>query len=117
MKEINQKWRDLFGSEVEYIFRLGSCFSDPEQKKAFWETVRDKKLADPKWSIYEMFPTTVNAKEKARNECCQSVFARKGFRLKELPKELTEMEKLYGEIIEAGGHQAEVCLWPKRNSA
>lgn len=73
MAEINQKWRDLFGSEVEYIFRLGSCFNDPEQKKAFWETVKEKKTIDSRWSIYDMFPTTENARERAAKKCCEFV--------------------------------------------
>ena len=56
MKEINKNLRDLFGSEAEYVARLGKCFIDPEEKKAFWETIREKKKANPAYSIYTDFP-------------------------------------------------------------
>jgi len=52
----SDKWADLFGSEWPWVQRLGKAISDPEEKRVFWETVRDKKLADPSYSMYEDFP-------------------------------------------------------------
>ena len=49
-------WKELFGDEWDYIVRLGSAMTDPEEKKAFWEVVKQKKLADPDYSIYSDFP-------------------------------------------------------------
>jgi len=71
MKETSQKWSDLFGSEWEYVKRLGSCFTDPEEKKAFWDTVREKKLADPSWSIYTDFP--VKNSKSAGLKICEEI--------------------------------------------
>lgn len=67
------KWRDLFGAEWEYVVKLGSCFSDPEQKREFWEAVREKKMADQNYSIYSDFPRSVCATKKAMHECCDFV--------------------------------------------
>lgn len=54
---MSQKWRELFGhEEFEWISKLGASYTDPEQKKAFWETLRDKKTQDPHYSVFTDFP-------------------------------------------------------------
>lgn len=70
---MGDKWSELFGSEWDWVKKLGACFSDPEEKKAFWETVKDKKLADPAYSVYTDFPREQNATKRAMNECFEFV--------------------------------------------
>lgn len=71
MKE--KEWADLFGSEWGYVKKLGSAFSDPEEKRSFWEHVKGKKLARRNYSIYEDFPRNESATRKAMNECLDAV--------------------------------------------
>ncbi len=70
---MRNKWADMFGSEFEYICKLGSCFSDPEEKKAFWEMVKNKKTADPRYSIYTDFPREHCATKRAMKECVEYI--------------------------------------------
>ncbi len=67
------KWQEIFGSEFSYIVKLGSCLTDPEEKKGFWETVKAKKLANPNWSIYDDYPPAENATKRAMRECLDAV--------------------------------------------
>ena len=53
-------WPERFGDEWEWIKRLGSSMHDPEQKKAFWETIKSKKELDPSYSVYVDFPREVH---------------------------------------------------------
>lgn len=81
---MNNRWEDLFGSEWEYIKKLGSCFHDPEEKKAFWEMVKGKKLADSQYSIYSDFPRDESATKKAMRECCGYVFGLRKLKREEI---------------------------------
>jgi len=49
-------WSEIFGPEWEWIQKLGASMKDPEEKKAFWEAVKQKKTDDPSYSIYSDFP-------------------------------------------------------------
>lgn len=69
----NSKWSEIFGAEWPYIKRLGSCFVDPEEKKAFWDHVKSAKEKNPRWSIYDEFPQEKNAVKRAMQECCDFV--------------------------------------------
>lgn len=73
MRDKWSKWRAEFGSETDYIIRLWSCFSDPEQQSGFLEALRDKKKRDPGYSIYADYPTSENARERAARECFEYV--------------------------------------------
>lgn len=113
-----EKWSEIFGSEWEYICRLGKCFSDPEEKKAFWEMVKSKKLGDPAYSIYRDFPIAENATKKALRDCCDFVFGlrRPGKAVEAKAKErteFTEMSKVFNELIDQGKHLPK----PKEESA
>ena len=55
-------WKEQFGTEWDYLIRIGSSIIDPEEKKAFWETVKAKKLDDPAYSIYTDFPLDLSTK-------------------------------------------------------
>lgn len=66
-------WKQIWGSEWEYVKRLGSAISDPEQKKDFWENIKSLKEADPKFSIYSLFPRSDTPTDRARNECVDFV--------------------------------------------
>lgn len=60
---MQKRWAELFGTEEwSWIVKLGSSFTDPEQKKAFWDTAKDKKLADPNYSIFTDFPKEFSPK-------------------------------------------------------
>ena len=49
-------WQSVFGKEEwEFIKRLAGSMHDPDEKKAFWETLRTKKEADPSYSIFTDF--------------------------------------------------------------
>ena len=68
-------WREIWGSEWEYVHRLGSAIHDPKEKRNFWETIKRKKEANPNFSIYELYPRSTNSKVRAMEECCQFVFS------------------------------------------
>jgi hypothetical protein len=71
--DMGEKWSEVFGSEWEYITRLGAAISDPHDKKEFWENIKARKLADPHFSIYSLFPRSENATKRAMEECCSYV--------------------------------------------
>lgn len=68
-------WPEIFGPEEwAWIKRLGSSISDPEEKKSFWETVRDKKLADPGYSVFTDFPKEiVEVKQTVAQKYCAEI--------------------------------------------
>lgn len=99
------EWKEMFGSEWEWVVKLGSCFSDPEEKKSFWETVKAKKLADPSYSVYSDFPREPSANKKAMRECCDFVFGlRQPVKTENKPEERSELQELFGKIIDEGKH-------------
>ena len=50
-------WSQVFSAaEWRWIKKLGGAFTDPEQKREFWNTVREKKEADPSYSVFTDFP-------------------------------------------------------------
>lgn len=112
------RWADTFGSEFSYICKLGGCLADPEEKKAFWETVKAKKLADRSWSIYQDYPRPEGSIKRAMQECVGSILKRKILH-EEKPeaKAQTAIQEFFGELIDLGGHKVELCLWPKREIA
>lgn len=67
------KWRAEFGKETDYIIRLWSALHDPEQKSAFLETLREKKKASSRYSIYDDYPISESDTARARNECVEYV--------------------------------------------
>lgn len=54
-----RNWADVFGDEWEFIQKLGASMHDPEEKRAFWDTIRLKKGRDPTYSIYSDFPKAI----------------------------------------------------------
>ena len=68
-----ENWKEIFGSEFEWIKKLGSAISDPEEKRSFWETIKEKKMRDASYSIYQDFPRSENATVRAREQCFQFV--------------------------------------------
>lgn len=121
MKDKWQKWKDLFGSEYTYIMKLGACLQDPEEKKAFWETVKEKKNKDPKYSIYDDYPPAECATKRAMRECMKAVSSMAVPKVKEsvdpvVNEEHKALQKLFGDAIEIGGHNVSVCLWPRRSA-
>lgn len=114
----NAKWRTFFGAvEWEVIEKLMSSFSDPEQKKAFVYACREKKNADPFYSIFTDFPemrSEENATEIAMREAVSAIRAKRVEQKKEESKEPSEIESVLGELIELGAHRNPVCLWPRR---
>lgn len=65
-----QNWRERFGTEWDYVVRLGSAMNNPEEKKAFWEMVKEKKQANENYSIYSDFPI---AKGEAGMRICGEI--------------------------------------------
>lgn len=49
-------WAAVWGEEWQYLCRLGSAITDPAEKKEFWENLKQRKLDDPSFSIYSLFP-------------------------------------------------------------
>lgn len=75
-------WASLFGPEEwNWVKRLGSAMKDPEEKRAFWETVKSKKLADPAYSIFTDFPMEIEEKKPVSDRAamaqryCQAILA------------------------------------------
>jgi|GEM_PF-6928930 len=73
MRDKWTQWRENFGSETDYIIKLWSCFSDPEQQSSFLEAVKQRKKDNPAYSIYDDYPRSENAAVRAREECCEFV--------------------------------------------
>lgn len=71
MKE--KDWAELFGSEWERIKRHGSAIVDADDKKVFWDVIREAKKNDPHWSFESIQPTKRSATEKAMHECCDHI--------------------------------------------
>lgn len=78
----NKDWRSIFGEEEwRFISKLGASLTDPEEKRSFWETVKDKKEADPDYSIFTDFPKeekTVSEKQRIANYYCKQIFTMMG---------------------------------------
>jgi hypothetical protein len=70
---VDKRLVEMFGSEAEYVARLGSAIIDAEEKRAFWENIKALKLADESLSIYSLFPVKQSLKLKAAKECCDYV--------------------------------------------
>lgn len=52
-----QEWRSLFDKEeLEHFLKLGAAMHDPEEKKAFFDSVIESKRADPNWNLFTFFP-------------------------------------------------------------
>jgi len=49
--------RKLFsGEEWEWFCKVGASYTDPEQKKVFFEAIKEKKLENPNYSLFTDFP-------------------------------------------------------------
>lgn len=70
---MSQEWKDRWGSEWEYVSKLGSAIHDPHAKREFWENIKRLKTEDPAFSIYTLFPRNECAKKKAMRDCCDFV--------------------------------------------
>lgn len=74
---MGDKWRNYFGAkEWEIIQKLMGSFTDPEQKKSFVYSCREKKEANPMYSILEDFPEMRGDETKnqlAMRKCCDFV--------------------------------------------
>src|ERR1700677_3305264 len=63
MKE--NKHRHLFSqAEWQWVLKIGSALHDPEDKKAFWITLIQKKEADPLYSPFQDFPAELEELKK-----------------------------------------------------
>lgn len=71
MKE--KDWAAIFAADWPRICEIGKCLHDPEEKKAFWDTVLEKKRSNPRWSIYDDYPTSESTKERAMRECVNHI--------------------------------------------
>lgn len=71
MKE--KDWAELFGSEWERIKRYGSAIVNPDDKKVFWDSIKEAKKQDPHWSFDSISPSKRTATERARDSCCEFV--------------------------------------------
>jgi len=89
---MNNRWPEIFGSDWPYIRTLGAAIKDPEEKKTFWDGVREAKEKDPKWSIYDWFPISESAKDRARNECVE--YVRSLRRPREVADEKKDLQEL-----------------------
>lgn len=80
---MGDKWKNYFGAkEWEIIQKLMGSFTDPEQKKSFVYSCREKKEANPMYSILEDFPDMRGEETKtdmARRECIEFVKKLRGY--------------------------------------
>lgn len=70
---MGENWKERFGSEWPYIMKLGAAISDPHDKREFWENIKARKMADESFSIYELFPVSETATEKAKRGFFEAV--------------------------------------------
>lgn len=73
MQDKEQKWKELFGSEFDYIKRLGAAISDPHDKREFWENVKAKKEANSSYSIYDDFPKAEVSRKRIAQKYCGEI--------------------------------------------
>lgn len=114
---MGENWKAIWGSEWHYVVRLGSAISDPHDKREFWENIKARKMADPAFSIYDLFPASKNHKllaEKYCGEILEMIGTRE--KPKVIPEELSEFQRDLGELIELGAHMYPLCLWPRRGA-
>jgi hypothetical protein len=99
---MTNRWAEIFGADWPYIRTLGAAIKDPEEKKAFWDGVREAKEKDPKWSIYDCFPISESATKRAMRECVNHIRSLKKLPVVNDAKEsvTAEMPKLPGDIPE-----------------
>lgn len=54
--------RKMFSAaEWEWFLKIGASYSDPEQKKVFFEAIKEKKLENPNYSLFSDFPKSGSA--------------------------------------------------------
>lgn len=70
-------WAEIFGSEWAWIHRLGKAITDPEEKRNFWESIKSRKLENPRYSIYSDFPRDENAVKRAMSDCLEDFWSRR----------------------------------------
>lgn len=50
-------FRKMFSAEEwEWFVKIGASYSDSEQKKVFFEAIKEKKVENPKYSLFADFP-------------------------------------------------------------
>ncbi len=105
---MNYDWPTLYGKEEwAFILRLGRSFTDKEQKEAFWEIVKSKKLADKNYSIYQDFP------QGGWRQVCEDILATLRNKsmatepVKNSPLKRSLFRRLLGELVFQGFHKPE----------
>jgi len=108
MGNVNQDWKDRWGSEWEYVCKLGSAIHDPHAKREFWENIKQLKTENPAFSIYTLFPRSECATKKAMHECMDFVNSlRKPKEEEPVKEERSELQELLGKLIDEGKHRGE----------
>ena len=58
--------RKLFSAdEWEWFCKIGASYSDPEQKKVFFEAIKEKKMENPNYSLFSDFPKASGSADSA----------------------------------------------------
>lgn len=128
-------WPAIFGDEWDRVQKLGKSLHDPEEKRAFWETVREKKLANPQYRLEHDFPIGhmpvptkalivepgADSERETGIRYCSAILAdiasskRELIAISERPQ--SDFEERLGELIDIGAHRFPMCQWPRRKGS
>jgi len=72
MSRIRNKPDSFSLEEWHWALLLGKRTSDPEEEKAFWDALMEKKEKDPKYSIFSDFPKGNEHKTEAQR-CAEEI--------------------------------------------
>lgn len=120
------KWNEVFGDEWVWVCTLRKSYHDPQEREVFWESVCEKKLANPAYRVEHDFPrdkmpavdparaTEAVAKRICREILIQLTSSRQDHRKEAPGRAQTEFEREMGELIDIGAHNAPLCPWPPK---
>jgi hypothetical protein len=102
------KFRHLFKADEWVLFlKLGGGMTDPEEKRAFFETILEKKHVSSRYSLFDDFPRDQTEGKRIAGEILAQVAEINAKKQKEtktfLPErngELAEWGKMFGEVLD-----------------
>lgn len=102
--------RKLFtADEWQWFVKIGGSYSDPEQKKVFFEAIKEKKLADANYSLFTDFPKASGLADSADPTYTESAVPGNGAQSKDTKRrEFKGAEICQGiiDMLKPGGESA-----------
>ena len=60
-------------SEWAFVERFAQSLHDPEEKRQFWEGIKEKKLSVPGYCVFEDFPQEENQAQNIALKYCREI--------------------------------------------